>query len=94
MAKLPDKPFSMRLPKDLRALLRAEADAKGLSESDLARMILIENLNRASSNRGGALAEVRSLAALIIAALSKEIDLEQAAELVADHLASNQRVAS
>lgn len=86
MAKPVNKPFSTRLPDAVRAALKARADSKGLTEADLGRMFIIEKLNETN--------EPRTLAALIIAALSNEIDLEHAKELVAQHLASEQAVPS
>ena len=80
MAKPVNKPFSTRLPDAIRVALKALAESKGLTEADLGRMFIIEKLREAN--------ESRSLAALIIAALSTEIDLEHAKDLVAQHLAS------
>ncbi len=75
-----NKPFSTRLPDAVRAALQSQAKAKGLTESDLGRMFIIEGL-------AGATTEGRTLAALVIAALSDTIDFGQATELVAAHLA-------
>jgi len=80
-----NKPFSMRLPDGIRAELQALAQSKGLTESDLGRMLLIEKLAEAKSAGKGA--EGRTLAALIIAALSETIDFDQAQELVSQHVA-------
>lgn len=82
-AKPTGKPFSTRLPDDVRAQLQALARAKGLTESDLGRMFIVEGLAGAKAGP----AEGRTLAALVIAALSPTIDLDQATELVARHLA-------
>ena len=81
------KPFSTRLPDDIRAALQAKAVALGLTESDLGRMILIEKLSGGESPVAALADELRSLAALIIAALSDTIDLDQARELVAQNVA-------
>ncbi|MFO0847110.1 MAG: hypothetical protein U0871_00935 [Gemmataceae bacterium] len=78
-AKAENKPFSTRLPDDARARLRAVARAKGLTESDLGRMFILDGL-------AGARAEGRTLAALVIAALSPTLDFDQATDLVAQHL--------
>jgi hypothetical protein len=83
-AKPQMKPFSTRLPDDVREALQAKALALGLTESDLGRMILIERLMVSQSPPLGD--EFRSLAALIIAALSDSIDLDQARELVSQHV--------
>ena len=80
-----NKPFSTRLPDDVRASLQTLAREKGLTESDLGRLFIIEKLAEAKAGAGGG--EGRALAALVIAALSDTIDLDQARELVAQHLA-------
>ena len=90
-AKAQMKPFSTRLPDDVRAALQAKAQALGLTESDLGRMILIEKLSGAESP-AALVNELRSLAALIIAANSDTIDLDQARELVAQNAASETAV--
>ena len=90
-AKTQMKPFSTRLPDDVRAALQAKAQALGLTESDLARMILIEKLSGAESP-AALVNELRSLAALIIAANSDTIDIDQARELVAQNAASETAV--
>jgi len=80
-----NKPFSTRLPGDARAKIRALAKLKGLKEGDIGRMFILEKLAEAESSpreRG----EMRECTALTIAALSDSIDLEQARELVAQHL--------
>ena len=81
------KPFSTRLPDDVRAALQAKATALGLTESDLGRMILIETLSGAEPPAAALVSELRSLAALIIAATSDTIDLDHARELVAQNAA-------
>ena len=86
-AKTQMKPFSTRLPDDVRAALQAKAMALGLTESDLGRMILIEKLSGVESPAAALVNELRSLAALIIAANSDTIDLDQARELVAQYVA-------
>lgn len=86
MAKPGNKPFSTRLPDDVRAALRSLAESKGLTEADLGRVFIIEKLKEAN--------EGRSLAALIIAALSDEYDTDQAEDLVAQYLANKATVAS
>ena len=80
-----NKPFSMRLPDGIRAELQTLAQSKGLTESDLGRMLLIEKLAETKSGAKGA--EGRTLAALVIAALSETIDFDQAQELVSQHVA-------
>ncbi len=90
-AKTQMKPFSTRLPDDVRAALQAKAQALGLTESDLGRMILIEKLSGAES-AVALVNELRSLAALIIAANSDTIDIDQARELVAQNAASETAV--
>lgn len=85
MAKPGNKPFSTRLPEDVRASLQARAQAIGVTESDLGRMFIIEKLAEAKADPRSV--EARSLAALTIAALSETIDLDQAEELVRQHLA-------
>lgn len=87
-AKANMKPFSTRLPDDVRAALQARARALGLTESDLGRMFIIEKLAGAESPVVPLTHEVRSLAALVIAALSMSIDLEQAHELVEQYVAT------
>ena len=91
-AKTQMKPFSTRLPDGVRAALQAKAQALGLTESDLGRMILIEKLSGAESPAVALVNELRSLAALIIAANSDTIDLDQARELVAQNAASETAV--
>ena len=81
-AKLQMKPFSTRLPDDVRASLQAKAASMGLTESDLGRMILIEKLAELESPLASLTKELRSYVALIIAALSDSIDLDQARDLV------------
>lgn len=81
------KPFSTRLPDDVRAALQAKAASLGLTESDLGRMILMEKLSGVESPLAALTNEVRSLAALVIAALSDTIDLDEARELVAQNAA-------
>lgn len=78
-AKDANKPFSTRLPDAARARLQALARAKGLTEGDLGRMFILDGLAGA--------AEGRTLAAVVIAALSPTIVFAEAAELVAQHLA-------
>jgi len=85
MAKPVNKPFSTRLPDDVRESLQRLALSKGLTESDLGRMFIIEKLAEAKSDSRST--EARTLAALIIAALSESIDFDQAEELVQQHLA-------
>lgn len=84
MNKPTNKPFSTRLPDDIRAELQSLAKTKGITESDLGRMFIVEKLREAS----GAVQEARTLAALTIAALSDTIDLDVANELVEQHLAA------
>jgi len=91
-AKPQMKPFSTRLPDDVRALLQAKAVAQGLTESDLGRMFIIEKLAEVESPIDSLSKEFRSHAALIIAALSESIDLDQARELVAQHAAAESKV--
>ena len=91
-AKLQMKPFSTRLPDDVRATLQAKAVAMGLTESDLGRMILIEKLAELESPLAALSKELRSHVALIIAALSDSIDLDQARDLVAQQGASETTV--
>ena len=79
------KPFSTRLPDEVRAALQAKAASLGLTESDLGRMILIEKLAESESPVIAFTKELRSMTTLIIAALSDSIDLEQATELVEQH---------
>jgi len=85
VAKPVNKPFSTRLPEETRAALQSFAQEKGLTESDLGRMFIIEKLAEAKSDSRST--EARTLAALIIAALSESIDFDQAEELVQQHLA-------
>jgi hypothetical protein len=92
MAKPINKPFSTRLPEEVRAALQALAQEKGLTESDLGRMFIIEKLTEAKSQSRNT--EGRTLAALIIAALSETIDLDQAQELIEQHLATKDQVTS
>jgi len=86
------KPFSTRLPDDARAALQAQATAKGLTESDLGRQFIIEKLTEATSLLASIRAETRANTALIIAALSETIDLDEARELVAEHVAAPDEV--
>jgi hypothetical protein len=92
MAKPVNKPFSTRLPDDVRSSLRILAESKGLTESDLGRMFIVEKL--AESKSGDPRQEARTLAALVIAALSETIDFDQAQELVRRHLADESPVVS
>ena len=50
MAKPVNKPFSTRLPDDVRESLQRLAHSKGLTESDLGRMFIIEKLAEAKSD--------------------------------------------
>jgi antitoxin component of RelBE/YafQ-DinJ toxin-antitoxin module len=90
VAKPVNKPFSTRLPDEVRAALQARAQAIGVTESDLGRMFIIEKLAEAKTDPLSV--EARSLAALTIAALSETIDLDQAEELVRQHLAQKASV--
>lgn len=83
MVKPPNKPFSTRLPENVRASLRLRAESMGLTESDLGRLFIIEKLNETPR---GKKSEARTLAALIIAALSETIDFDDAKALVQQHL--------
>lgn len=87
-----NKPFSTRLPDEVRQALRDKAQALGLTESDLGRMYIIEKLRESAAPLAPLLAESRTLAALIIAALSDSIELEQAHELITQHLNLNSEV--
>lgn len=82
------KPFSTRLPDDVRAALQARAQSLGITESDLGRMFIIEKLANEDSMVVQIINEIRSQNALNIAALSESFDLEQAHELVEQHTAS------
>ena len=82
------KPFSTRLPDDVRLALQTQAAAKGLTESDLGRMFIIEKLTEGTSPLASLQAESRILAAVIIAALSDTIDLDQAHELVVENVST------
>ena len=86
MAKPVNKPFSTRLPEEIRTALRSLAESKGLTEADLGRMFIIEKLKEVNAGR--------SLAALIIAALSDEYDTDQAEDLITQYLATKATVAS
>lgn len=88
MPQAANKPFSTRLPDDVRAELKSLAQSMGLTESDLGRMFIIDKLREAKAGPS----EARMLAALTIAALSDTIDLDQAKELVAYHLAPTAEV--
>jgi len=92
MAKSVNKPFSTRLPEDIRAALQARAQEKGLTESDLGRLFIIEKLAETKAHSQNS--EARTLAALIIAALSETIDLDQAQELIEQNLATKDQVTS
>jgi hypothetical protein len=81
------KPYSMRLPPEIRELLQSQAAAKGLSESEYGRMLLIEKLQDSTTNPAALIAEIRSIAAVVIAALSETIELTEARELIAEHTA-------
>jgi hypothetical protein len=83
-----NKPFSTRLPDEVRAELQKQAHAKGLTESDLGRMYLVEKLHEASAN------EPRKLAAIVIAALSETITFEQATELIDQFFDTEGKVSS
>ena len=86
MATPANKPYSTRLPDDVRAELRALAKEKGLTESDLGRLFIIEKLAEAKAPPPSA--EARRLAAVVIAALSDTIDLDAATALVEEHAAA------
>lgn len=80
------RPFSVRLPDELRAELGRRAAALGLTEGELGRLLLAQQLRGSAVTPADVRHEVRALAALVIAALSESIDLPQATALVADHL--------
>lgn len=80
------KPFSTRLSDDVRQALQARAQALGLTESDVGRMFILQQLQANADPIEALRQEIRSLVALIIAALSDSIDLEQARDLVTDQL--------
>ena len=92
MTKPVNKPFSTRLPDEVRAALQSLAKARGLTESDLGRMFLIEKLAESQHGFASLSAELRTLAALIIAALSETIEIDDARELVARQLATQPAV--
>jgi hypothetical protein len=92
MAKPVNKTFSTRLPEAIRVALQSLAQSKGLTESDLGRMFIIEKIEEAKS--GSSNAEARRLTALTIAALSETIDFDQAQELVEQHLTTEAPVVS
>lgn len=84
-AKSDNKPFSTRLPPEWRTALQEIARSKGMTEGELARMFLVEKICEAKSGFAAISAEQRSLAAIIIAALSDSIELDEARELVEKH---------
>lgn len=81
-----NKPFSTRLSDDHREALQARAKALGLTESELGRMFILQQLQGTADPIEDLRAELRLLVALVIAALSDSIELDQARVLVADHL--------
>lgn len=89
-----NKPFSTRLSDDIRTALSEKAKAMGLTESDLARMFIAQKLNEPDVSIASVLTEMRALTALVIAALSETIDLDQARELLDQHMAANPKVTS
>jgi hypothetical protein len=82
--KTENKPFSTRLPDSVRAELQVLAKAKGLTESDLGRMFIIEKLQEA--NGASRAEEARTIAAVIIAALTDKFNFEDAKQLVRENL--------
>lgn len=88
------RPFSTRLSPETRAALQSLAQSMGLKEGDLGRMFIVQKLAEAESPHAPGVAELRSLAAIVIAALSDTIDLDEARQLVTQHLSPAEGVAS
>jgi hypothetical protein len=78
MAKPINKPFSTRLPDEVRAALRTLADSKGLSEADLGRMFIIEKLDEYRASVVLPKEFIRRCHAISIAALSEQLDYVEA----------------
>jgi antitoxin component of RelBE/YafQ-DinJ toxin-antitoxin module len=78
---------SLRLPVDVRAAFQARAEALGITESELGRRMIMEKLAApATEPPAGSNSEPRALAAIIIAALSTTIELDEARQLIEEHL--------
>ncbi len=77
------KVVSLRLPELLVSQIEECASKSGSSVSDLLKSWILERLHGSHSNK-----EARDLAAIIIAALSPTIELEEAAALITAHLTS------
>lgn len=86
------KPFSTRLSEDVRQALQARAKALGLTESDVGRMFIMQQLHGGADPVETLRQELRLLTALVIAALSDSIEIEQARDLVADQLTQDREV--
>jgi len=81
------KPFSVRLPEELRTKLEAHASGIGVPACDLVRNWIVSKLEQTSPS-ADSVCEGRELASIIIAALSPTIDLETAREIISSHLSS------
>ena len=95
MPKSASKPFSIRLPDEVRAKLQERATAIGTTESDFVRMLILHELAEAKSPPTTQPSmESRELTALTIAALSDTIEIDEARELVDHFLNSDTQVTS
>ena len=92
MAKPVNKPFSMRLPEETRAELQTLAQSKGLTESDLGRMFIVEKLAEHQSSALVPLDYIRRCHAVNIAANSDQLDYVDALELLSQYLDSSTQV--
>jgi hypothetical protein len=86
MAENPNAPFSTRLSPEARADLKAFANEKGMKESDAGRMFILEKLAEWKAGGTKSVPELRKLFALTIAALSDKIEIEDANDLIEEHL--------
>ncbi|MFO0936216.1 MAG: hypothetical protein U0798_06850 [Gemmataceae bacterium] len=90
----PTRPFSIRLVDDHHKFLESRAKRLGVTKSDLGRMIMVEKIAEWKGLTPSSSAEARTLTAITIAALSDTIDLDQAHQLVAEHLTPDASVPS
>lgn len=77
---------SVRLTEEQRQSLQADADKRGLDLGELGRMYLVEKIKEAEAPHAPVLKLMQSLTALIIASLSETIFIEDAKELVEQHI--------
>ena len=81
-------PFAFRLPDEVRQRLEAEAARLGVKPGELARAWILERLDGPPVSVGRMREELTAVGAVLLAALSDQMDLDEARTLVRDHYLS------